>query len=344
MAALGMVPYLQADPVAVDGKALPLPQRNTFEPAIQALSVLAAQAGEYIKATTGLMGPSLGEQDSNRSGRAIRALQEEGDTANFHLVDNLSRSIAHSGRILVDLIPKIYDRERMIRIIGEDQKQEVVRVAANFALAPGGDEMERTYRALDDPGRRKYQEQRGYQIDVGRYDVTVSTGPGYQTKRQQSAAELLELGKLFPEQMAQALDIVIGSLDLVQGDEIRERVTPPEYREQDGGQDIPPEVRQQVAELEAAFQDVLAQLEEARKKIDAKETEGLIDLEQERMRLDSARLIAEANNRARVMIALANNDSAESIALLRAQMDQIGNLLDVEAAEASHGGSNRNGN
>jgi hypothetical protein len=144
--------------------------------------------------------------------------------------------------------------------------------------------------------------------------------------------------------MAQALDIVIGSLDLVQGDEIRERVTPPEYREQDGGQDIPPEVRQQVAELEAAFQDVLAQLEEARKKIDAKETEGLIDLEQERMRLDSARLIAEANNRARVMIALANNDSAESIALLRAQMDQIGNLLDVEAAEASHGGSNGNGN
>ena len=44
---------------------------------------------DEMKSTTGIFSASLGEQDNEKSGRAILAQQRKGDTANFAYIDNI---------------------------------------------------------------------------------------------------------------------------------------------------------------------------------------------------------------------------------------------------------------
>jgi hypothetical protein len=125
-------PALKYRPVALLGQPVPPPQRNVTEPAIQAITMAAGAADDDIKATTGIGDPSLGLMTpSDRSARAIQALQQQSEAGNSNYLDNLATiSMTLEGRILVDLIPKIYDRPgRILRIIGEDDSESSVAIA-----------------------------------------------------------------------------------------------------------------------------------------------------------------------------------------------------------------------
>jgi hypothetical protein len=123
-------PYLEVNPDVTDGQGavLPLPQRA--QPPMASSGLLQAKAGaaEDIKSATGQYNASLGMTSNERSGKAILARQREGDIGTYHYVDNLARAIRHIGRQLVDLIPKIYDTERIARIIGEDGEPSTVKM------------------------------------------------------------------------------------------------------------------------------------------------------------------------------------------------------------------------
>ena len=109
--------HLQYD--VVQGVTMP-PQRQQFAgPPAGALQE-ALNASDDMKNIIGMHDASLGARSNETSGRAIMARQREGDVATFHYIDNLSRAIRHTGRILVDLIPKVYSVERIIRCIKED--------------------------------------------------------------------------------------------------------------------------------------------------------------------------------------------------------------------------------
>src|SRR5690606_37970090 len=128
-------------------------------------------AADDIKSTFGQFDASLGQQSNETSGKAILARQREGDTATYHYLDNLSKSIRHTGRILIDMIPRIYDTQRVARIIGEDGKPDLV------GLNPDqGTPVEKS----QDPNARI---KKIYNLGVGRYDVTVTVGPSFTTKR-----------------------------------------------------------------------------------------------------------------------------------------------------------------
>src|SRR5262245_22891240 len=99
--------YLEYEPIDIAGNPVPPPQRNVFEPPIQALSLGAAQASDDIKATTNIFDPSLGAQGNETSGIAIQRRQSQSGMANMPFLDNMNRAIRHCGAILVDLIPKI---------------------------------------------------------------------------------------------------------------------------------------------------------------------------------------------------------------------------------------------
>src|SRR5204863_4455815 len=88
----------------------------------------AMNAADDMKSIMGLYDASLGARSNETSGRAIMARQREGDVSTFHFIDNLSRAIRHGGRILLDLIPKVYSTERMVRILGEDLAPASVRI------------------------------------------------------------------------------------------------------------------------------------------------------------------------------------------------------------------------
>jgi Phage P22-like portal protein len=80
----------------------------------------AALVNDDLKAATGIYDASLGAKGNETSGVAIARRQQEGDVSNYHFSDNLQRSLEHAGRVMLDLIPKIYDSERVIRITGDD--------------------------------------------------------------------------------------------------------------------------------------------------------------------------------------------------------------------------------
>ena len=173
--------YLQYKAIDVNGNALPPPQRVAPAPVEAAMIQMTALIERDVKASLGMYKSAVGDSESQQSGRAILALQRESDTGTLHFADNLNRSIRHAGRIIIDLIPKIYDTRRVVRILGEDGDSQPATV---------------------DPSRRqavtKIQGMDGkvqsiYNLGVGTYDVTVTTGPSYNTKRMEAAEAMLKI-------------------------------------------------------------------------------------------------------------------------------------------------------
>jgi hypothetical protein len=232
--------YIEYDPVTVAGAGAPAPQRQPYEPATQALTVGAAAANEDIKATTGLFDPSRGAATPNAdSGVAIDLLQAQGQTATYHFFDNFAKSMWWGYTILLDLIPRIYDTARVIRIVRPDDVAEMVQIGRMFS---GPD------------GRRLK-----YDLAQGTYAVVLSVQPSYATRRQRSAAQLTELAKADPAQLPQWADLFVRQMDLGPiGDEIADRLTPPAFRQ---GQD-PQQMQMQAAQLAQANQALQQQVTE----------------------------------------------------------------------------------
>jgi len=159
-------------------KELPNGGKPSREPTAQfpvALAQAAAISSDDIKAATGIYDASLGARSNETSGRAIMARQREGDIANFDYMDNLAYAKKFDFEVVNDLISKIYDTERQIRIIGEDGAEKVVRV---------------NHVVLD--------EQTGQQVTLndlsrGRFDIAVTVGPSFTTQRMEAAEALMQL-------------------------------------------------------------------------------------------------------------------------------------------------------
>jgi len=170
-------PYLEVNADVTDGagQSLPLPQRAAPPLAQTGLIQAKMGASEDIKSATGQYDASLGMMSNERSGKAILAREKQGDTGTYHYIDNLSRAVRHVTRQLVDAIPKIYDTERVARIIGVDGE---VKMAKINPMQP-----EPVKEIVDERG---IVLERIYNPSVGKYDVVVTTGPNYMTKRQEA--------------------------------------------------------------------------------------------------------------------------------------------------------------
>jgi hypothetical protein len=170
-------------------------------------------ASDDIKGATGQYDSSLGATSNERSGKAILARERQADTGTYHYVDNLARAVRCVTRQLVDLIPKIYDTERIARIIGEDGTSDMARV--------NPDQPEPVKKIVDERG---IVIQKVYNLGVGKYDVCVTTGPSYMTKRQESLNAMTELLQGNPELWAVAGDLVVSAMDWPRASEIAERL------------------------------------------------------------------------------------------------------------------------
>lgn len=108
------------------------------------------------------------------SGAAIDRRQHLSDQSHFQYYDNQTLAIAHTWRIMLEWIPHYMSEERMQRIIGEDGQPRMVKINEKVS---------------DNPGVNTVKND----IDVGRYDVVMDTGPGYDTKRQEGSDALIQL-------------------------------------------------------------------------------------------------------------------------------------------------------
>src|SRR5690606_2339788 len=142
------------------------------EPAAQfpsAFANVSALAIDEIKATTGIYDASLGARSNETSGRAILARQQEADVSNYVFIDNHLKALKFTGEILVDLIPKVYDATRTIRILGEDGAEKFVKINRPIRDIETGE-----VKIIND-------------LSAGKYDVVVSTGKSFETQRMEVA-------------------------------------------------------------------------------------------------------------------------------------------------------------
>jgi hypothetical protein len=210
----GRFAYLPYNHKDADGEALPPPTRPA-PPVLATAYIQGIQiASQQFKDITGQHEATLGKQDNAESSLAIRARQGQGETSTFHFPNALAQGVAHTGRIILDMAPEVYDTPRLIRISNADMSQSEVNVdpAAQVAHAEA----------------KKQDEENTTEVTwnpkVGRYEVEAEAGPSYQTQREWAAESLGQI-------LAQNKDLwqVIGdfyaqNLDFPGAEEMAERI------------------------------------------------------------------------------------------------------------------------
>ena len=186
----------------------------------------ALNASDDMKSIMGLYDASLGARSNETSGRAIMARQREGDVSTFHYIDNLSRAIRHAGRILIDLIPKVYATSRVVRVLGPDGSAKAVGVG------PGG----------ADPAGPLRKVEKIYDLAAGKYDLTVRSGPSFTSRREEAATQMIELIRAYPAAAPVVGDLLARNLDWPGADEIAGRLAAL----------VPPQAKGAAPEVEAA--------------------------------------------------------------------------------------------
>lgn len=240
-------PYLEVNETVTDagGNPLPLPQRAQPPMASSALLQAKIGAADDIKGTTGQYDPSLGQRSNETSGRAIIAREKQSDTGTYHYVDNLARAIRYLTRQIVDLVPKIYDTQRIARIVGLDGETEQVKLDPN----------------QDVPVREIKDQQTGVVIEkiynpcLGTYDVMATTGPSYMTKRQEAMEAMAQILQGNPQLWGIAGDLFIKNMDWPGAQEMAERFArtiPPEIK----GETDDPELAQAHQQLQQMQQQM----------------------------------------------------------------------------------------
>jgi hypothetical protein len=231
-------PLLRYKQTDIEGRPAPVPQRLQPEPPQAGIMAAAAGVDDDIKAIMGVFDPAqLGQ--GNISGKALNGQQQQVDLTNYDYYDNLTRSISHCGTVILDLLPKIYDTERVMRIIGDDGKPELLTVNQRDSAG----------RVLND-------------MTVGQYDVVMDTGPGYNSKRQEAVDSMLPILAADPSLMQTCGDLVFRNMDWPGADVIADRLAAANPLAQiDEHSDIPPQVQMQLAQGKKQVEELQQQLQ-----------------------------------------------------------------------------------
>lgn len=189
----------------------PGPPTRTGAPSVQQASLaMIQQASMDIEATTGIHAPALGRAPQLLSEKSVQSQSEKGDRGSFIYEDNLEKSKQYTGEICVDLIPRIYDTARTVRVLNIDGTSEQIEINKHLN------------QTIED-------NQTGEKVIVndltqGKYDVVTDTAPSFATKRQESAAQLIELSASNPLVAELGLDIIARNLDINDADELHDRI------------------------------------------------------------------------------------------------------------------------
>ncbi len=306
------------------------PQRQAFAGPPAGVMQEALAASDDMKTIMGLYDASLGARSNETSGRAIMARQREGDVSTFNFIDNQSRMIRHLGRILVDLIPKVYDVPRIVRCIKEDGTNYAVPVNQPVQVIQKppqpGQSSAPDYKPVD-PNAPPMQQGPGpmqgalppqmspeqseelsgliktFDLAAGKYDVTCESGPSFTTRREESAQQMMQFVQSFPAVAPVIGDLIAKSLDWPGSDEIAKRLQamlPPQA--QSGAK--PPQLQQAeqaIQQLQQQIQQMGQQLQQAGQQVNDKQgdmqiKQGELQLKAQEMQLKARELELKAQD------------------------------------------------
>ena len=237
------MPVLRYKQTDSEGRMAPVPTRIQPEPPPAGMVTALQGLNSDLMAVIGIYDPS-NLPNGNQSGKALNGMQQQTDMTNFHYYDNLTRSIRQTGRIILDLIPHIYDKQRIMRIIGADGKGELVTINEQGQDEQGVDKV------LND-------------VTVGQYDIVMETGPGYSSKRQEAVDSMMSLLQADPGLMQQAGDLIFRNMDFPGADIVADRLAAANPLAQiDEKSNIPPQVQMQLAQSQQTIQQLQQQIQQ----------------------------------------------------------------------------------
>jgi hypothetical protein len=190
---------------------VPPPQRQAAVEVEAGFSEAASGAIKNLMMVAGM--PHEPGQDTPGtvvSGVALRRRQAISDISHFQYYDNQTLFIRHLGSIALEQIPFYYSTERMQRIMGEDGVPQMVGLN----------------QPVPDPSTGIIEIKNNMQ--VGRYDVVMDTGPGYETRRQEGAEAMIDLMKtpIAEPIVKTGADIVVRNMDFPGADDLADRLMP----------------------------------------------------------------------------------------------------------------------
>lgn len=274
--------HLTRDPLLIYNDDAESPPERLDPPAIQAALLNEAQVyTQDIKDVTGIHDASLGIKSNETSGKAIQARQREGDVSALTYYDNGNASVLEVGDVINQLIPQIYDGTRIIRTIGEDESTKLV--------------------TINDP-----MDPQSPNLATGKYDVAISTGASYTTRRAEAAEAMMNAIQVFPELMSIAGDLIVKAQDWPGAEELSERLIktiPPQLlsdKEQKERGDQPDfnAIMQQQAQVQEQMQQAQDELQKLQQENQTLKTKAAIEdqkLKIEQFKAETDRLIAYAD-------------------------------------------------
>lgn len=201
---------------AFDESNNPLPPPSRPAPPVMASAYIQGMqiSQNEMMMVSGQYQSQFGEKEQAISGVAINARQRQGDRATYHYIDGLAVAIRFLGKILIDLIPKIYDTKRIVMILGEDGRESTVQIDPELSKTPlkevETDEAEGEAKIIFNPA-------------VGEYAVQSDVGPSYATKRQEAFNAFSQLAAQDEKFMTIAGDLMFKAADFPMADELAER-------------------------------------------------------------------------------------------------------------------------
>jgi Phage P22-like portal protein len=241
-------PYLLYKPDQKNGMAVPqrINARMDTSGMVEGLQI----SRDEMKEVTGIYDAALGQKSNETSGKAIMARQQESDVGSYVYVENFSRAIKHTGRILLDLIPHIYDAARTIRIVGEDGKVDIVNINQQLAIDM----------ILND-------------VTVAAYDVVLDQGPSYATKREEAREGMLTFLQQAPSAAPVVLDLIANAQDWPNADKFSKRLKtllPPNIQQMEAEEsgEAPPPVQPSPEQMEMQFEQQKLQVEQQKVQVD----------------------------------------------------------------------------
>lgn len=236
------LPVLEYTPVEMpNGQLAPPPSRQPMA-GVPAGVVEAEQAAQqHLLSTTGVRyNATAQDRLYDESGKALHEIRRNTDIGSFHFMDNFCRSLRHTGRIFVDLIPKVYDVRRVVTILREDDTEEQITLDPELGkpFAMNNAARSKTARKIFDP-------------TIGEYGVTVTTGPSYATKRIEAVEQLMRFAQALPQQGAMIAHLIAKYSDWPGADEayrLLARALPPNLQAPDM-KDVPPQAASMIQSL-----------------------------------------------------------------------------------------------
>ena len=197
-----------SDPVQfynVDPESPAVPQQNGGAQINPGLRTISEAMRGMIGYAAGMFAANMGDNPGLQSGVAIRQLQDKGDNSTYKYNKAVQSAIAATGKILVDAIPKVYDTERTMRILYEDQSYDMETINQRVIDNATGEIV-----TLND-------------LSQGVYDVVCKAGPSFKNRQQETLEMIIEMAKVDPSIMQIAGDIMMQNINTPAADSIAER-------------------------------------------------------------------------------------------------------------------------